>query len=158
MTNPNVFDPFALWRDMLSKWETGANEAANRNMASPEFSRVMNQTMGLSVRMRQGVGDAMARYLETMNMPTRADVVALGERLRGIEEQLSRLSDAVDRLAAGSSAAPLPIAGPPRTRQPKESNGASERAAPLRAEPATSRAARAGKPKRAARRAGRKKS
>lgn len=128
------FDPFAMWRDMLTKWESGVNEAANLNMASPEFSRFMNQSMGMSMRVRQGVGEIMARYLETMNMPSRTEVVALGDRLHGIEEQLARLNMIVERLAiaeAGASAAPA--LGPPRTKRPKALNGAVPHAPPVQA-------------------------
>jgi hypothetical protein len=113
------FDPFALWRDMLSKWETSVNDLGNRNMASPEFSRFMNQAMGASVRMRHGVGEVMQRYLETMNMPSRADIVALGERLQGIEEQVARLNASLAQLAGSMPNAAMSTAGPPRTKLPK---------------------------------------
>lgn len=151
------FDPFAMWRDMLTKWESGVNEAANLNMASPEFSRYMNQAMGMSMRVRQGVGEVMARYLETMNMPSRTEVVALGERLHGIEEQLSRLNMIVERLAlaeAGASAAPA--IGPPRTKRPKALNGDVAHATPVQAVAAVSAAPEAkkrSKPPRRAKRA-----
>src|ERR1700687_4432125 len=92
-------DPLALWRDMLSKWETGFNDAANRGMGSPEFSRFVNQAMGTSVRMQRGLGELMGRYLTAMNMPTRADIAALGERLQGIEEQISRLAATIEHVA-----------------------------------------------------------
>lgn len=115
----HAFDPLALWRDMLTKWETGFNDLANTNMASPEFSRFMNQATGVSVRMQHAMGELMGRYLTAMNMPSRADVVAVGERLQGIEDQLARLTALVERMSAGSSlAAAKPHAGPPRTKRP----------------------------------------
>ena len=114
------FDPLALWRDMLSKWETGFNDLANKNMASPEFSQLMNQAMGMSVRMQHAMGEIMGRYLTAMNMPSRADLVAIGERLQGIEDQLGRLTAMVEqRISAGpSDGATKPYAGPPRTKRP----------------------------------------
>lgn len=153
MTN-QPFDPFAMWRDMLTKWETGVNEAANSNMASPEFSRFMNQAMGMSVRVRHGVGEMMSRYLETMNMPSRADVAALGERLRGIEEQIARLNMVVERLATTAPGALPPLAGPPRTKRPRSLNGTSEHGAEAHATLAAPAApvAKARKPPKSARR------
>ena len=113
------FDPLALWRDMLSKWETGFNDLANKNMGSPEFSQFMNQAMGMSVRMQHAMGEIMGRYLTAMNMPSRADLVAIGERLQGVEDQLGRLTAMVERMSAGPSADAIkPYAGPPRTKRP----------------------------------------
>jgi hypothetical protein len=125
------FDPFALWRDTLSKWETGFNDLANKNMASPEFSQLMNQAMGMSVRMQHAMGEIMGRYLTAMNMPSRADLVAIGERLQGIEDQLGRLTGMVERISAAPSAgATQPYAGPPRTKRPSTPfNGPSPAAA-----------------------------
>lgn len=148
------FDPLALWRDMLSKWETGFNDVANRNMASPEFSRFMNQAMGMSVRMQHGVGELMGRYLTAMNMPSRADVAALGERLQGIEEQIARLTATVEHLAIVRPGEPMPPVGPPRTKRPKALNGPSAHAAVASA-PAVVPAVSVAKP--AARRAKKKK-
>lgn len=148
------FDPFAIWRDMLTKWESGMNEAANRNMATPEFSRFMNQAMGTGMRVRHGVGEMMARYLETMNMPSRADIVALGERLHGIEEQIARLNVAVERLATSAPSAASNVAGPPRTKQPPRSlNGATPHVAethamPLAPPPRNAKTSKASKPAR----------
>ena len=115
----HAFDPLALWRDILSKWETGFNDLSNKNMGSPEFSQLMNQAMGMSVRMQHAMGEIMGRSLTAMNMPSRADLVAIGERLQGIEDQLGRLTAMVERMSAGPSAgATKPYAGPPRTKRP----------------------------------------
>lgn len=140
------FDPLALWRDMLSKWETGFNEVANRNMGSPEFSRFMNQAMGMSVRMQHGVGELMGRYLTAMNMPSRADIAALGERLQSIEEQIARLTAAIEHVAIERSGEPTPLVGPPRTKRPQALNGPSAHGVETRAS-AEAPAASVAKPK-----------
>lgn len=114
----NPFDPLAVWRDMLSKWEAGVNDLANRNMASPEFSQVMNQAMGMSVRMQHALGEMMQKYLTAMNMPSRADLIAVSERLQGIEDQLARLTSAMERGSGASVSEARPYVGPPRTKRP----------------------------------------
>jgi hypothetical protein len=50
-----------------------------------------------------------------MNMPTRADMVALGERLQSIEDQLARLTATIDRAAPSGAKT---YDGPPRTKKP----------------------------------------
>lgn len=151
----NPFDPFALWRDTLSKWETGVNDLANKNMASPEFSQFVNQAMGMSVSMQHALGEMMGKYLTTMNMPTRADLAAIGERLQSIEDQLARLSAAVERASAGAPVATTARAGPPRTKRPPANlSEPATAAAEVQSAPATV-AAPAARP---ARRAAKKKS
>ena len=114
------FDPLSLWRDMLSKWETGVNDLSNKSMGSPEFSQFMNQAMGMSVRMQHAMGEMMGKYLTAMNMPTRADLVAISERLQSIEDQLARISTAIERAKPGEAKA---YEGPPRTKRPQALNG-----------------------------------
>ncbi len=36
-------DPVAMWQNMIGEMEKGFNSFANQAMASPEFSKVMNQ-------------------------------------------------------------------------------------------------------------------
>src|ERR1700751_1696089 len=41
-------DPVALWQKMIGEMEKGFNDFANRTMASPEFSKTMNQAGGVA--------------------------------------------------------------------------------------------------------------
>jgi len=111
-------DPSVSWRELIAQWEKGFNALANQTMASEEFSRSTNQAMGLSLKMQQAMGSAMATYLATLNLPSRADITALGERLQSIEAYLSRIALALEEPQAArrrpSSARPKP----PRTKLP----------------------------------------
>jgi hypothetical protein len=109
-------DPFAAWRDIVSQWEKSVNSLANREMASDQFSGSMNQMMNVMLRAQQSVGDAMIKYLAALNLPSRADLIALGEQLGSIESQLSRIAVAIERQA--QPAAPPPRPSPPRTKRP----------------------------------------
>ena len=68
--------------------------------------------------MQKALGEAMAKYFAALNLPSREDIVALGERLGAVERELHRLSAAL-------APAPLPAVTPPRTRKPKPATPAA---------------------------------
>lgn len=114
-------DPMTAWRDLLGQWEKTSNEIANKMMASPEFSRMFNMASGATMGGRNVLSEAMTRYLVTMNMPTRADVIGIGERLQAVEAQLAHLTALIEQTAGLAGATPSAVAAaprPPRTKTP----------------------------------------
>lgn len=114
-------DPMAAWRDLLGQWEKTSNEIANKMMSAPEFSRVFNAASGSAVGVRNTLSEAMTRYLVTMNMPTRADVIGLGERLQAVEAQLAHITALLEKsvgLPDAVSSAATGVSRPPRTKTP----------------------------------------
>ena len=120
MADPALIDPFALWRDFTSQLEKRANELANQATESDQFTGMMNKAMSASLVAKKTTNDLTNRYLSAMNLPSRADIDALGERLQMIEERLIGMSAVLDRLAGpkATAAAGLPTVGPSRTRKP----------------------------------------
>jgi len=119
MADAKGADPLALWREMLAQWEKSVNSLANQTMASDEFSSSMNGAMGLSLKMQETMRDAMAAYLGAMNLPSRTEVAALGERLAAIETRLDRVVALLERNAAAAGPPPPPATPrPPRTKRP----------------------------------------
>ena len=118
-------DPAALWQTMLGEMEKGFNAIASQAMASPEFSKVMNQSGGAAAGAHKQFGDFMEKYLLSLNMPSRAQMVDIGGRLQAIETQLSEIR----ALLLQSGAAPddidvsPPAPRPPRTRRPPPPEG-----------------------------------
>ena len=104
---PSPFDPLALWRDMLTKWQAAVSGTAGTAAAPAEYVRLMNQTLGMSVQLQQAMGMMMGKYLAALNMPTRADLAAMDARLRAIEDRLDRLTQQVAK-ASEKPAAPAP--------------------------------------------------
>ena len=114
-------DPAEIWKTMVGEMEKGFNAFANQAMASPEFSKVVNQVGGVSAGAQKQLGDLMEKYLVTMNLPSRAQMVSMAERLQSIEGQLNEIKALLHQVhnnpgvsAAGSAAAPRPA----RTRRP----------------------------------------
>ena len=68
----------------------------------------------------------MEKYLVNMNLPSRAQMVGMAERLQSIEGQLNEIKAMLNQMQShsgasqgGSSAAPRP----PRTRRPPAAGG-----------------------------------
>jgi hypothetical protein len=114
-------DPIALWQKMVGEMEKGFNAFANQTMSSPEFSKAMNQAGNVSAGAQKQFGDLMEKYLLNMNLPSRAQMIGMAERLQNIEGQLNEIKAMLQQMNAVSgmthdstAAAPRP----PRTRRP----------------------------------------
>src|ERR1700681_4970200 len=113
-------DPVELWHTPLGEMEKGFNAFANQAMASPEFSKVVNQVGGASAGAQKQVGEMMEKYLASMNLPSRAQLTNFGERLQAIEGQLNEIT-AMLRQARHNTGAPDGASAPPkppRTKRP----------------------------------------
>src|ERR1700681_2558458 len=112
-------DPVAMWQNMIGEMEKGFNAFANQAMASPEFSKVVNQVGGAAAGAQKQLGDLMEKYLVSLNLPSRAQMVSMAERLQSIEGQLNEIKALLQVhnnpgvSAAGSAPAPRPA----RTRR-----------------------------------------
>ena len=115
-------DPVALWQQMMGEMEKGFNAFANQTMTSPEFSKVMNQAGGATAGAQKQLVELMEKYLVSMNLPSRAQMVGMAERLQSIEGQLNEIKAMLYQMNAGAvrqgsiGGAPRP----PRTRRPPQ--------------------------------------
>ena len=119
-------DPVAIWQNMIGEMEKGFNSFANRAMATPEFSKVVNQVGGVSAGAQKQLGEMMEKYLLTMNLPSRAQMVDMAERLQSIEGQLSEIKTLLQQVHnnSGAPAGGYPAAPkPPRTKRPPSAGG-----------------------------------
>jgi len=114
-------DPVALWQNMIGEMEKGFNAFANQAMASPQFSKVVNQMGGATAGAQKQLGDLMEKYLLSMNLPSRSQMVGVAERLQSIEGQLNEIKAMLHQMqgnAAGPSAGFSAAPRPPRTKRP----------------------------------------
>ena len=119
-------DPVAIWQSMLGEMEKGFNSFANQAMASPEFSKVVNQVGGVSAGAQKQLGDLMEKYLVGMNLPSRAQMVSMAERLQSIEGQLNEIKALLyqaQRSSGAPAGGPAAAPRPPRTKRPPSAGG-----------------------------------
>jgi hypothetical protein len=117
-------DPVALWHNLLGEMEKGFNAFANQAMASPEFSKVVNQVGGASAGAQKQVGELMEKYLASMNLPSRAQLSNFGERLQAIEGQLNEITALLRQVHDNTGTAGVPAPPKtPRTKRPPPAGG-----------------------------------
>ena len=119
-------DPVAIWQTMIGEMEKGFNAFANKAMESPQFSKAMNQAGGVTAGAQKQLGEFMEKYLLTMNLPSRAQMVSMAERLQSIEAQLNEIKALLHQVHGSSTGPEGGYAGapkPPRTKRPPSSGG-----------------------------------
>ena len=128
MTEPTpVPDPFTMWRDWLNQSERQWNAYLNEAMSTDEFSQAMGRMMDVYLNMQKSMNEVMGRYFSAINIPTRTDVLSLGNRIGEVEERLASIERTLQTVAAASGAverkstAASPVARPPRTKKPTKS-------------------------------------
>lgn len=114
MSTDKPQDPGATFAETVTQWERTFNDYANQVMGTEGFSRAMNATQNLQLTWQRALSDLTARHLEAVNMPTRDDVLRLGETLRHVEQRLARIEM---HLGIGAQDA-RDVPAPSRNRQP----------------------------------------
>jgi polyhydroxyalkanoic acid synthase PhaR subunit len=119
-------DPVAAWRSWISQSEQQWNALLNQAMGSDQYSQWMGRMMETYVTMQKNMAESMSRYLGALNLPTRTDILTLGDRLAMIEDRLAgieRMLTAAGTSAASTDGATAAAMRPPRTKQPTSGTG-----------------------------------
>jgi len=122
-------DPVVLWQNMIGELEKGFNAFANQAMASPQFSKLINQVGGTAAGAQKQLGELMEKYLVSMNLPSRAQMVSMAERLQSIEGQLNEIKALLHQVhgnTASLSRGPA-TPRPPRTKRPPPAAAAEQK-------------------------------
>jgi hypothetical protein len=116
-------DPVALWQRMIGEMEKGFSAFANHALSSPEFSRTGSQAGGATAGAQKQFGDFMEKYLLNMNLPSRAQMSDMTERLQKIESQLDEIKAMLQQMGGTGAppAGPARAPRPPRARRPASS-------------------------------------
>ncbi len=117
--SPDLFD---LWRQWLDRSERQMNTVLNEVMGSPQFNQAQARMMETFLQMQSSFGELTQRQFSLLNLPTRTDILELGERLREVDERLARLEEAVAALdRTGPREEKRPRKKPRRTKKPPSS-------------------------------------
>lgn len=109
------FDPMKAWREWFVKNERDWSESITRMLKDDKVSQGLGQEFNASLVQQQALTRNMADFMASMNMPTRDDFTALGERIGQVEDAIARIEALLVRTTAhGASDVPKP----PRTRKP----------------------------------------
>ena len=110
-------DPGTFFRELLGQWEGVANQFGTELMKSGEFARTVQGATSASMKAQEVAKDAMSRALAAANMPSREEMVAIGERMGAIEERLSRIETLLIKIA-GQDVPRAERPKPSRTKKP----------------------------------------
>jgi polyhydroxyalkanoic acid synthase PhaR subunit len=118
-------DPMAAWRAFVTQSEQQWNTFLNQAMGSDQYSQTLGRMMEMYAGMQKTMADQMAKYLGALNMPTRSDVMTLGDRLAMIEDRLAGIERMLARADGAPAGSTAQEGRPPRTKQPPSAGGAS---------------------------------
>ncbi|HEV2236130.1 MAG TPA: hypothetical protein VGR57_05645 [Ktedonobacterales bacterium] len=140
----NPFDPFGTLRTArdayMDTWSKAMLDLVNSEGYAQATSRMLDSYLTVSNPVRKLLETSMAQVLAQLNMPTRADVVSLAERMTNIEMRLDDLDARFDQLerllrerpatpsAPAVSAAPASAPARRRGRPPGAAKAASNNA------------------------------
>jgi hypothetical protein len=109
-------DPIALWQKMIGEMEKGFSTFANQAL-SAQLPRGADQAGGIPAAAQKQLGEFMEKYLVNMNLPSRAQMVGIVERLQNIEEQLTEIKATLQQMSATAPQAVVEATPRPRARR-----------------------------------------
>lgn len=124
-TPPNPMD---VWRQFITDSERQWNSFFREVLGTDTMASGLNTYMEASLTIQRMVADQLERLYESFNIPTHNDLVALGARMKGIEDSLARIESRASARAPRKRKT-TSRTRPPRTKQPAGAtasrNGAS---------------------------------
>jgi hypothetical protein len=122
MANETPKDPGAIFNEWVTQWERNFDAFANKVMGTEGFSQAMNETQKAQLKMQGMFTQFMTEQLANMNMPTRDDVLRLGEAITAVDRRLERIEEklALDGKKKSSKKKPA------RTKKPASEAGGGQ--------------------------------
>jgi hypothetical protein len=111
---PLSLDPFSTMRRWVKEWEDLVNQHGAEWLEKPEVAQAMQRMSAARLEVQTATSDGAGKVLAAVNMPSKADIEALGMRLGAIEAALARIE--AHQLGIGTPRKQAP--SPPRTRKP----------------------------------------
>jgi hypothetical protein len=113
-------DPLGAWRAIrdanLDAWAKGMATMANTESFANALGLQLDTMLAASGPIQKAVSQYMESYLAQANMPSRAEVISLAQRMTSIEMRLddmdARLDDILSAVRALALPAPTPAVAP----------------------------------------------
>ncbi|HYM14809.1 MAG TPA: hypothetical protein VEZ14_04570 [Dehalococcoidia bacterium] len=111
-------NPLDAWRQFITDSERQWNGFFKDVLGTDTVSSAMGTWVEAALTVQRMVADNLERYYNTFNIPSHQDLIALGERMKAIEEALARIEGSI----ATGRRAPAPQVKarpkPARTKRP----------------------------------------
>jgi len=115
-------EPMRMWREWVQKSEKQWSEALTGIMADEKSSKMFGHYFQEWLHAQNMFTEMVGQQLAALNLPSRADVLGVEDRLGGVENALSSLTAEINQLkkqlAATNQAPSAAPAKPRRTRKP----------------------------------------
>ena len=116
-------EPMRMWREWVQKSEKQWSEALTGMMADEKSSKMFGHYFQEWLHAQNMFTEMVGQQLAALNLPSRADVLGVEDRLGGVEDALSTLTAEIHQLkkqlAASSQTPSAEPAKPRRTRKPQ---------------------------------------
>jgi sigma54-dependent transcription regulator len=117
--NTETQNPLDAWRQFITDSERQWNGFFKEVLGTDTVSSAMSTWVEGALTVQRMVADQLERYYSTFNIPSHQDLVALGERMKVIEDTLARIEAQIGTsprraAAARTKARPKPA----RTKRP----------------------------------------
>jgi hypothetical protein len=97
-------------------------------MGTEGFAQVMARSMDGYLAMQSAFGRGMEQYLRALNLPTRADITGLGERVGQLEQRIEELTGLLATRESEALPAPSATPAPRRTAKTRAAAKRADRA------------------------------
>jgi hypothetical protein len=112
----NLFDPTGMLKGLrdanLESWSRMMIDLVNSGAYAKATGTMLDSWLSNSTPFRKALESALTQVITSLNLPTRADVISLAERLTNIEMRLDDLEAKVDEVQRASAPKPRTRAKP----------------------------------------------
>ncbi len=118
----HFLEPMRMWREWVQKSEKQWSGALTDIMADEKSSKMLGHYFQEWLHAQNMFTEMIGQQLAALNLPSRADVLGVEDRLSGVEDALSTLTAEIHllkkQLAATGQEPGTPATKPRRTRKP----------------------------------------
>ncbi len=116
--NTETQNPLDTWRQFITDSERQWNGFFKEVLGTDGVSSAMSTWVEGALTVQRMVADQLERYYSTFNIPSHQDLVALGERMKVIEDTLARIESQMGTPRRAAAARTKARPKPARTKRP----------------------------------------